>query len=550
MTDIEIAQKTKLKEINLIAKKLGLSKNNLIHYGRNIAKIDNLTLKPKGNLILVTSINPTTAGEGKTTLSIGLADALSLLGKSVCLALREPSLGPVFGIKGGATGGGYSQIVPMKEINLHFTGDFHAITSANNLLSAMIDNHIFQGNSLNIDENNIKFHRCVDINDRALREITIAQDGLRASVERKESFSITSASEIMAILCLSKDLVDLKKRLGNIVVAFSKAGKPIYAKDLQAENAMTILLQQAIKPNLVQTLTSTPALIHGGPFANIAHGCNSILATLSALTYADYAVTEAGFGADLGGEKFIDIKSREANLNAKVVVIVVTVRALKLHGGCDKQNLLTPNVTQVKKGICILEKHIENLKNVFNKRIICAINKFDNDCEEEIEVIKNSCKKYKVDAFVATPHQNGGKGCTDLAQAVIKECDKKSLPQKYAYNLNDNIITKTRDICKRVYGAKDIRLSDKAKESLKTIEPFAKDFYVCIAKSQYSLSDNPTLIGRPKNFIVEIKDFELRSGANMVVALAGNIMLMPGLSKVPAACNMHIDKNGSIKGLF
>lgn len=550
MTDIEIANSIKPKKIAAVAKQLGLKTEDYNTYSVNIAKLNFLPNKPKGKLILVTSINPTSAGEGKTTLSIGLADGLKLLGEKVCLALREPSLGPVFGIKGGATGGGYSQVLPMEDINLHFTGDFHAITSANNLLCAAIDNHIFQGNELNIDENNIRFHRCLDMNDRALRNITVAQDGLRASIPHSENFTITSASEIMAIVCLCKDLEDLKNRLGNILVAFSKTGNAIFARDLKAENAMAILLKEAIKPNLVQTLIGTPAMIHGGPFANIAHGCNSIIATHAALTYADYVVTEAGFGADLGGEKFIDIKCREAGLNADVVVLALTVRAIKLHGGANKEELTCSNPIQVKQGLDMVLKHIDNLQQVFNKHVICALNRFDSDSKEEIELIKNTLKTIKIELITTSPFQKGGKGCKELAFAVTQICNKKRKPARYAYKLEDNIETKTRDICQKIYGAKDIHLSTEAINSLKQIQPLAKNYYVCVAKTQYSLSDNAKLLGCPKDFVVEIKDFELRNGAKMVVAVAGNIMLMPGLSKTPALTNMKIDKNGKISGLF
>lgn len=550
MTDIEIANSVKIKNISLIAKKLGIDKKNLIFYGENIAKLDNLEIKPKGKLILVTAINPTPAGEGKTTVAIGLADALSLLKEQVCLALREPSLGPVFGIKGGACGGGWSQVMPMEEINLHFTGDFHAVTSANNLLCAMIDNHIFQGNSLGIDPEKICFHRCLDMNDRALRNITVSQDGLKKSIPHRETFSISSASEIMSILCLCKDLADLKNRLANIIVGFSFSGAPIYAKDLQAEQAMTILLKQAIKPNLVQTLAGTPAIIHGGPFANIAHGCNSNIATLTALTYADYVVTEAGFGADLGGEKFLDIKCREAKLNPEVVVLVATVRALKMHGGASKEELAEPNTKQVEKGLSILEKHIENLKEVFAKRVICAINVFPSDTKEEVNLIKNFCKKHAVEACPVTPHSQGGGGCVQLAQMVIKQCEKTKHSPKYAYDLKQDILSKVKAVATKVYGAKDVILSKQAQNSLKRIEPLAKNFYVCIAKTQYSLSADSKLLACPKDFNLEIRDFELRNGAEMVVAIAGDIMLMPGLSREPSACKMKIDENGKIEGLF
>ncbi len=550
LTDIEIANSIKPKKILSVAKELGLKQSNLAMYGDNKAKISGVKLAPKGKLILVTAINPTKAGEGKTTVSIGLADGLKLLGKNVCLALREPSLGPVFGIKGGATGGGYSQVIPMDEINLHFTGDFHAITSANNLLSAMIDNHIFQGNELDIDENNILFNRCMDMNDRALRRVEVAKEGLKNSVPRYDKFNITSASEIMAILCLSADLDDLKERLGNILVAFSHSGKPIYARDLKCVDAMAILLKEALKPNLVQTLIGTPAIIHCGPFANIAHGCNSITATRLAMTLSDFTVTEAGFGADLGGEKFLDLKCRMANLAPDAVVLVATVRALKLHGGADANKLNEENLTALQKGLPNLEKHIENLTKVFNRRVVCAINKFATDSKAEIKAITDCCKAHGVKAIVADVHGQGGQGAINLAKVVLSECNKKPLPLTYSYNLEDNIVTKTRMLCQKVYGAKDIHLSQKAEQSLKRLESLAKDMPICMAKTQYSLSADPTLLAQPKDFIVEIRDFELRAGAGFIVVIAGDIMLMPGLSKTPSAVNMTINTNGEIKGLF
>lgn len=550
MTDIEIANSVKPQDIKTVAKKLGLTCANLELFGTNKAKIKNVKIAPKGKLILVTSINPTASGEGKTTMSIGLADGLALCGKKVCLALREPSLGPVFGIKGGATGGGRSQVIPMDEINLHFTGDFHAITSANNLLCAMIDNHIFQGNELNIDENHIVFNRCLDVNDRALRKVTVSQEGLKTSVPRTEKFNITSASEVMAILSLATDLEDLKKRLGNILIAFSKSKKPIFARDLHAEDAMAILLKDALKPNLVQTLAHTPALIHCGPFANIAHGCNSIVATRTALTLADYSVTEAGFGADLGGEKFLDLKCRLGNLNPDVVVIVATVRALKLHGGANKDDLAHADIKYLEKGLANLERHIKNLVDVFNKRVVCAINQFLDDKKEEFDLIKSLCAKLGVPCEIANVHGEGGKGARKLANIVIRECDKPKMPQKFSYKLSDDIVTKTRDICQKIYGAKDIVLTEKAKESLSLLQPLAKNYPVCIAKTQYSFSPDPKLLGAPKDFVCEIKDFEIRNGAGFIVAIAGSIMLMPGLSKFPAATRMKIDKNYKIEGLF
>lgn len=549
MTDIEISRKVRGKKIIEIAKNLGLTEDQIDTYGSNKAKIKNLNVAPKSKLILVTAINPTSLGEGKTTVSIGLADAFNMLGKKVCLSLREPSLGPVFGIKGGATGGGYSQVIPMEDINLHFTGDFHAITSANNLLASFIDNHIYQGNELNINPDKIVFNRCLDLNDRALRQVRVAC-GEKNGVERGEKFNITAASEIMAILCLSSSLDDLKKRLGDILVAYDMDDKPIYARDLKAENAMTILLKDAIKPNLVQTLYGTPAIIHGGPFANIAHGCSSILATEIAMTYADYTITEAGFGADLGAEKFFDMKCRVANLKPDAVVLVATVRALKLHGGMDKNDLKQKNLNFLKKGMGNLYKHIENIKDVYILPVVVAINRFDSDSNEEIDFIKKDLESHKIKVQEITTWKNGAKGGVELAKEVINLCENGFSAFEYSYDVSDKIEDKIRKVASKIYGAKDVLFSGKTLVQIKEIEKLGKaNLPVIIAKTQYSLSDNPKLLGRPQDFVIKIRDIELRSGAGFIVAVAGNILLMPGLPKVPAGENMLI-QNGEISGLF
>ena len=519
--------------IEKLIKKLKIK--NWIPYGWNMAKIEPLD-KPKGKLILVTSINPTKYGEGKTTMSIGLADSMTKLGKKTILALREPSLGPVFGVKGGATGGGKSKLVPSDEINLHFTGDFHAITSANNLLCALIDNHLFHGNQLDIDKNNILFHRCIDMNDRSLREITISQEKLKNNVERKESFTITSASEIMAILCLAKNLEDLKERLGDILIAFSRSGKPIYARDLKAENAMTILLKNAIMPNLVMSANSTPAIVHGGPFANIAHGCNSIIATKTALSLGQYCVTEAGFGADLGGEKFIDLKCRLSGLNPNVVVIVVSLRAIKSHS--DDGSL--------DDGLDNLLKHIENFKNVFNKQVVVAINKFENDDEKELAIIQEFCAKHGVKAILSSPYLEDF-GCIDLAKQVISLCDNNNSDLKYAYDLDGTIKDKISSLAKNIYGAGNIVYSPVAEEKIAKFEKLGGNYPIVVAKTQYSLSDDEKLTGRPKNFDFHVRDIEIKTGAKFIVVIAGKISLMPGLPLEPNSEKMTIDKNGDVK---
>lgn len=540
-TDIEIAQSTKTQHILKIAKKLGLKKQDLIFYGNNKAKILKLSTKNKAKLILVTSINPTKAGEGKTTVAIGLADALARLGKKTCLALREPSLGPVFGIKGGATGGGYSQILPMDEINLHFTGDFHAITSANNLLCAMIDNHIFQGNALNLDPDQIMFHRCLDINDRALREISL-------NTNRQEKFVITAASEIMAILSLAKNLEDLKNRLSNILIGLTFSGEPIYAKDLKAVDAMAILLKDALKPNLVQTLAGTPALVHCGPFANIAHGCNSIIATQLASSLTDYVVTEAGFGVDLGAEKFLDLKCRILENKPNCVVIVCTLRAIKLHGNVTFEDLQKENLPAIKLGVKNLLKHIDTIKNVFNLPYVVTLNKFTSDSKKEIEYLKSLL----TDKLVLNEvWAKGGEGGIELAKEVLEKCNQDNSNFRYAYDLSGSVKEKIENIAKKIYGAKKVTFSAQTNNKLKLIKKLGIENYpIIIAKTQYSLSANEKLLNCPENFNLEVNDIEIRNGAKFLVAICGKILLMPGLSKTPNANNMKIDTNENIFGLF
>lgn len=553
-TDIQIASEAKMLDIREIAEKIGIDENDIELYGKYKAKIsDNAINKIKdnknGKLILVTAINPTPAGEGKTTTSIGLGDAISALGKNCVIALREPSLGPVFGIKGGAAGGGYAQVVPMEDINLHFTGDLHAIECANNLLCALIDNHIQQGNDLNIDTRRILFKRCMDMNDRALRQIIVGMGGKVNGFVREDSFQITVASEVMAILCLSSDIMDLKNRLGDILVAYSVTGEPIYAKDIKANGAMTVLLKDAIKPNLVQTLEHTPALIHGGPFANIAHGCNSIRATKTALKLADYVVTEAGFGSDLGAEKFMDIKCRDAQISPDTVVVVATIRALKYNGGVKKDELSTPSLSALQKGSVNLLAHTDNMKK-FGVNVVVAINSFPTDTAEETEFIKNLCKENGITCVVSDVFQKGSQGGIELAKAVIESCEQP-YNFKFMYDTAMSIKEKIESIAKNIYGANDVVYSAKAEKSLKEIESLGMDgLKVCIAKTQYSLSDNAALLGRPTDFSLNIKDITPSLGAGFVVALAGDIMTMPGLSKKPAAYTIDIDENLNITGLF
>lgn len=547
-TDIEIARERELIPIEKIGKKIGISKEQLETYGKYKAKIEiNEELKPKAKLILVTSTNPTPYGEGKTTMSIGIADALWKLKKKTLVTLREPSLGPVFGMKGGATGGGYAQVVPMEDINLHFTGDIHAITTCNNLLCAAIDNHLFQGNSLEIDETTICFPRAMDMNDRSLRNITIGKG--KTNFERNDSFVITVASEIMAIFCLSKDLMDLKKRLGNILIAFNKKGNPIYAKDLKIEGAMTLILKDAIKPNLVQTLEGNPAIIHGGPFANIAHGCNSLIATKLSLSLADYVVTEAGFGSDLGAEKFLDLKCQLGNLNPDVIVINATIRSIKYNGLCPKEELTTPNLQYLEKGIENLLVHIENMKKISNHIIVC-LNHFYKDAKEEVNFVKEKVEALGVPFHTSYAFEKGGEGSLELAKEIINLCKEKST-FKPIYSLSDSIKDKIKRVITEIYRANDIIYTEEALMTLKKIEKIAdKNLPICIAKTQYSLSDDPKKLGHPKDFSVTVRDLKLCSGAGFIVVYMGNIMTMPGLSKNPAYALMDIDKNNIITGLF
>ena len=552
MTDIEIARKSKLKPITSIAAKLGLRRSQLELYGKYKAKINaKYDRSAFGKLILVTAINPTAAGEGKTTTSIGLADAMNLTGRNTCLALREPSLGPVFGIKGGATGGGYSQIVPMEDINLHFTGDFHAITSANNLLCSLIDNCLFHGNPLNIDPERIQFNRTLDINDRALRGVLVSHN-VKNAVERYEKFNITAACEVMAILTLAEDIDDLKRRLGNILVAYDFEGNPVYCRQLHGEEAMAILLKDALKPNLVQTLGYTPAIVHCGPFANIAHGCNSVQATKIAMTLADYTVTEAGFGADLGAEKFLDVKCRVADLKPDAVVIVATVRALKLNGGADKNSLAEENLDALQKGMPNLIRHINNIVNVYRLPCVVAINRFTTDTDAEVEMIKSSAENQGVKAVEADVWGKGGKGAIALAEEVVRLCDRQSNRDfRFAYEDSDSVEEKITKVATRIYGAGKVVFTDKAKQSLSALKKLDIDKYpVVIAKTQYSFSDDPSLLGAPENFTLTVRDVEIRNGAGFIVALAGSMLLMPGLPSRPNAVNMTISSDGVIDGLY
>ena len=552
MTDIEIARKSKLKPITSIAAKLGLRRSQLELYGKYKAKINaKYDRSAFGKLILVTAINPTAAGEGKTTTSIGLADAMNLTGRNTCLALREPSLGPVFGIKGGATGGGYSQIVPMEDINLHFTGDFHAITSANNLLCSLIDNCLFHGNPLNIDPERIQFNRTLDINDRALRGVLVSHN-VKNAVERYEKFNITAACEVMAILTLAEDIDDLKRRLGNILVAYDFEGNPVYCRQLHGEEAMAILLKDALKPNLVQTLGYTPAIVHCGPFANIAHGCNSVQATKIAMTLADYTVTEAGFGADLGAEKFLDVKCRVADLKPDAVVIVATVRALKLNGGADKNSLAEENLDALRKGMPNLIRHINNIVNVYRLPCVVAINRFTTDTDAEVEMIKSSAENQGVKAVEADVWGKGGKGAIALAEEVVRLCDRQSNRDfRFAYEDSDSVEEKITKVATRIYGAGKVVFTDKAKQSLSALKKLDIDKYpVVIAKTQYSFSDDPSLLGAPENFTLTVRDVEIRNGAGFIVALAGSMLLMPGLPSRPNAVNMTISSDGVIDGLY
>ena len=553
-TDIEIAQAAKMKPIGEIAEKLGVMPEELEPYGRYKAKLSSglykrLESKPDGKLVLVTAINPTPAGEGKTTTSVGLGMALSKIGKNAIIALREPSLGPVFGMKGGAAGGGYAQVVPMEDINLHFTGDIHAMTAANNLLCALLDNHLQQGNKLQIDTRRILFKRCLDMNDRALRFATIGLGGKANGVPREEGFQITVASEVMAILCLATSITDLKERLGKILIAYNTSGGPVYACDLKAEGAMTALLKDALNPNLVQTLENTPVLIHGGPFANIAHGCNSLSATKLALKLADYTVTEAGFGSDLGAEKFFDIKCRYGGLSPSAVVLVATVRALKYNGGVKKDELNSENVAALTKGLINLEAHIENMRG-FGLPVVVAINRFPTDTETEMAEIYSCCEKAGVVCKLSDAFAKGCDGAAELAEAVVAACEQPS-DFKFTYSLEATAEEKIRAIATKIYGADNIELSAAAKRSLRDFAKIGLDkLPVCIAKTQYSLSDDPKRLGRPSGFTISVREIRLSAGAGFLVAITGDIMTMPGLPKIPAAEAIDVDENGNIMGLF
>jgi len=554
LSDIEIAQQCDMKHINEIAEKLEISSDYLEQYGKYKAKVDynllNNSERKNGKLILVTAINPTPAGEGKTTTTIGLADGLSLLGKKVAVALREPSLGPVFGVKGGAAGGGYAQVVPMEDINLHFTGDFHAIGAANNLLAAMLDNHIQQGNRLGIDVKKITWKRCVDMNDRQLRFVVDGLGGRINGTPREDGFDITVASEIMAVFCLASSITDLKERLSKIVVAYTYDDKPVTAGQLNAVGAMTALLKDALKPNLVQTLEGTPAFVHGGPFANIAHGCNSVIATRMAMKLADYAVTEAGFGADLGAEKFLDIKCRMAGLNPDAVVMVATVRALKLHGGALKTELNEENLSALEKGLPNLLRHVSNIKNVYKLPCVVAVNRFSTDTDAEINLVIEKCRELGVNVRLSNVWAEGGKGGTELAEEVIKLCEEKN-DFSFSYECDCTIEDKINAIVKRVYGGEDVIFTPTAKKEIERLTALGYDnMPVCMAKTQYSFSDDPTKLGAPDGFTVTVRNLKVSAGAGFIVALTGEIMTMPGLPKVPAAEKIDVDENGKISGLF
>ena len=554
MEDIEIARNTKLDNIVEIATKAGIKEDELEQYGKYKAKIDSKKLfkrlesKQNGKLILVTSINPTPLGEGKTTMAIGIADGLSRIGKKAILALREPSLGPVFGIKGGATGGGHAQVAPMEEINLHFTGDIHAITSANDLLSAIIDNHIYFGNELGFEK--VTWKRCIDLNDRQLRKVETGLSGEKNIVKREDGFDITVASEIMAILCLATDLQDLKRRIGNIIVGYNKEGKPITAKDLHAEGSLTVLLKDAIKPNLVQTLEHTPAIIHGGPFANIAHGCNSVIATKTALKLADYTITEAGFGSDLGAEKFLDIKCRKANLKPDAVVCVATIRALKYHGGQPKDQIKEENLEALKNGIVNLNRHLDNLKNKFGLNVIVAINKFSTDTQAEINLLKQELDKQNIELSLVESHEKGSTGAVDIAEKLVKLVEKEE-NFKYIYQDEDTIKEKIEKVACNIYGAEGVEYSKEALEEIEKIEKLGFSKYpVCIAKTQYSFSDDPKNLECKEPFKIHVNEINIKAGAEFIVAITGKIMTMPGLPRNPAAEKIDIDSDGNIVGIF
>ena len=555
LNDIEIAEKAKLRKISEVAKdRLGISEDEIEAYGRYKAKVslsclDKLKNKKDGKLILVTAISPTPAGEGKTTTTVGLGDALNLIGKKTMICLREPSLGPVFGMKGGATGGGYAQIVPMEDINLHFTGDFAAIAAAHNLLAAMLDNHIYHGNELGIDTKTIQLKRTVDMNDRAIRKITLALNEKKEGFPREGGFDIIAASEIMAIFCLSTSIEDLKKRIGQIVVAYNNNGKPVLAKELKADGAMTVLLKDALAPNLVQTLENNPAFVHGGPFANIAHGCNSVLATKTALKLADYVVTEAGFGADLGAEKFIDIKCRKSGIHPSATVLVATVRAIKYHGGAELSNLTQEDISALDKGLVNLERHVENMTKVFNLPCVVAINKFTSDTPAEIELILQRMKKLNVKTILSSHWSDGSKGAVDLAKTVVELCENSNQKMQYAYEENDTLIEKINKIAKKIYRASEITMDDKVKAQIENLQKTGYGhFPICVAKTQSSFSIDPKLRGAPSNHSIAIREIRLSAGAEFVVIICGSIMTMPGLPKVPSAEKINY-VNGKIIGL-
>ncbi|MBR3968873.1 MAG: formate--tetrahydrofolate ligase [Clostridia bacterium] len=555
LSDIEIAQQCEMKPITEIAKRAKVDEKYIEQYGKYKAKIDlsllNDTDRKDGKLVLVTAITPTPAGEGKTTTTIGLADGLARIGKDVTVALREPSLGPVFGVKGGAAGGGYAQVVPMEDINLHFTGDFHAIGAANNLLAAMLDNHIQQGNALGIDVRKITWKRCVDMNDRQLRFVVDGMGGKANGVPREDGFDITVASEIMAVFCLASSITDLKDRLSKIIVGYTYDDKPVTAGDLKAVGAMTALLKDAIKPNLVQTLEGTPAFVHGGPFANIAHGCNSVMATKLALKMGDYAITEAGFGADLGAEKFLDIKCRMAGLTPDAVVVVATVRALKMHGGLDKKSLDTEDLAALEKGIPNLLRHVSNIKNVYKLPCVVAVNRFPTDTDNEIDFIIAKCKELGVNTVLSTVWAEGGKGGEALAREVVRLCEEEHGDFTFSYELDGTIEEKIEAIVKKVYGGDGIAILPNAKKQIAQLTELGFDkLPICVAKTQYSFSDDPTKLGAPQNFTVTIKNVKVSAGAGFIVVLTGDILTMPGLPKSPAAERIDVDENGKITGLF
>ena len=557
LSDIEIAQQCEVKHICEIAKKADVDMKYIEQYGNYKAKIDLSLLndskdKKDGKLILVTAITPTPAGEGKTTTTIGLADGMSRIGKNVTVALREPSLGPVFGVKGGAAGGGYAQVVPMEDINLHFTGDFHAITSANNLLAAMLDNHIQQGNQLGIDVRRITWKRCLDMNDRQLRFITDGLGGKINGTPREDGFDISVASEVMAVFCLSNSVTDLKERLSRIIVAYTYDGKPVTCGQLKAAGAMTALLKDALKPNLVQTLEGTPAFVHGGPFANIAHGCNSVIATKTALKMGDYTITEAGFGADLGAEKFLDIKCRMAGLKPDAVVMVATIRALKMHGGLPKTALGEENIEALEKGIPNLLRHVSNIKNVYKLPCVVAVNRFPTDTDKEIDFVIEKCKELGVNVKLSTVWAEGGKGGEELAKEVVRLCEEESNENfSFSYDENESIPEKIKAIVQKVYGGKDVAILPSAMKQIKLLEEMGLDkLPVCVAKTQYSFSDDPTKLGAPEDFTVTVRNVKISAGAGFIVVLTGDIMTMPGLPKVPAAEKIDVDENGKITGLF